>query len=55
MHWMYGNAWGWGLSWLFWLVVLAAVSWLVMLGVCRGFSPPKGSAEQILRERFARG
>ena len=55
MRWMYGYGWGGGFFWLLWLAVLAALAFLVIYAARRGSSPPKESAEQILRERFARG
>ncbi|HTV62196.1 MAG TPA: SHOCT domain-containing protein [Verrucomicrobiae bacterium] len=49
------NAWGMGLGWLFWLAVIVAVVALIVY-IARQPSPPANkSAEEILKERFARG
>lgn len=52
MHW---HGWGMGYSWLFWVVVLVAVVALVIYLTRQSAPPPDKSAEDILKERFARG
>jgi putative membrane protein len=56
-----GGMWGWGMvpTTLFWLVVLGLVIWLTSRLVDRGRppggEPGRGRAEEILKERYARG
>jgi putative membrane protein len=52
--------WGWGMvpMTLFWLVILGLVIWLIFRLVERGRPPGdagRGRAEEILKERYARG
>lgn len=55
------GAWGWAMMifmTLFWIAVIALVVWLVWRFAFSGGAPaPRGEdrAEEILRERFARG
>lgn len=56
------GAWGWGMMFfmmLFWIVLIALVVWLVIRltrsGGDAGGGGDRGRAEQILRERYARG
>ena len=49
------NIWGMGLEWLFWLAVIVAVVALIVYIARRPSLPDKKSAEEILKERFARG
>ncbi len=70
MHWWNGDwhmGWGlMGLSWLMWIALIVAVIWAVTRvgsrrderghpGVGPQAGPPSGSAEEILRQRYARG
>jgi putative membrane protein len=56
-----GGMWGWGMvpMTLFWVVVLGIVFWLMLQLVGRGRAPGektgRGRAEEILKERYARG
>jgi len=65
-HWwcpMCGGAWGWAMMifvTLFWLLIIALGAWLVYRLVTGGRPPTKGAerrgeAEEILRQRYARG
>ena len=63
-HWrgpMQGMAWGWGWAmmffWIILLVLLAAVAWrfMVQQGAGGGRGGGYGRAEEILRERYAKG
>jgi putative membrane protein len=49
------NNWGMGFTWLFWVIVLVAVVALIFFIMQRSSTPSKKSAEEILKERFARG
>jgi putative membrane protein len=56
------GGWGWGMmiiSLIFWIIILAIVAWLFyrLFSGARGVGrrPDEGRAEEILRERFARG
>lgn len=53
MHW--GSGW-WhaGGMWVFWILVILLTLWLVRV-IARRARPPEKSAEEILRDRFARG
>lgn len=63
MHWGYGMGGGWMM--LFWILLAAAVIAVVVWAVARSGSqtlppagsqgPPPAGAEDILRERYARG
>lgn len=60
MHWW--NGWGWGHMLgmgLFWLIVLVGIVvvivWLVRAGAGGAHAPGEPSAEEILRQRYARG
>jgi putative membrane protein len=58
MCWWHG-AWGWPMfvGGLFWVVVLVALVVLIVRVLPRlgGGAPPAGRAEEILKERYARG
>jgi putative membrane protein len=47
-----------GLGWLFWILIIAAIAWLVTYVARRkgpGTSDHEGEAVKILKQRFARG
>jgi putative membrane protein len=58
---MYGNGWLMGGMWIFWLVILVAMVLLAGWAMTRGRGRPGGpeerkdSAEEILKQRYARG
>ena len=58
---MHGNHgwWGMGAMWLFWLFVLigavALIAWLVSRTPIQTTAGRRSSAEEILKERYARG
>ena len=58
MHWNHGW-WGMGAMWLFWLVVLivavALIGWLIRRTQVQSSTGRASSAEEILKERYARG
>jgi putative membrane protein len=58
MHWN-GYGWGWHMAgmWFFWILLIVVIvllfRWLGVPG--RGPEPPRESAEEILKKRYARG
>ncbi len=56
MRWMHNwNGWGMGYMWLLWLAIIVAVVALMVYVARRSQPPARKSAEETLKERFARG
>jgi putative membrane protein len=62
MDMMYGNGWSMGWMWIFWVAILVGlvllIGWMMTAGrTRRGGSkePAEKSAEEILKQRYARG
>jgi uncharacterized membrane protein len=57
MHWLDGLGMAW--TWLAWLAILGAVVWLGTWALRSGLGaprePPRESAEEILKRRYATG
>jgi len=51
---MHGNGWFMGWGWLFWIAIVAGLVVLI-LRTWRAGGDRTGTAERILKERFARG